>query len=148
MLKGSIMLNRRIALLVLLAVFSMANLALAQQEVWDCTFKGTFTEAGETGEFTWKVTWTGSEDTWLISGKTEESETKGTCNERTCKIEEKMIAGESKGKTFYWIGTYTDEAGKSDDTSITKFTGTWGPSPTDRKSSGTWKAKATCALRK
>jgi hypothetical protein len=24
------------------------------------------------------------------------------------------------------------------------FTGTWGPSPTDRTSGGTWKAKATC----
>jgi hypothetical protein len=140
--------SRRIAPIIAAAALCLlSGVAVAQQEVWACSFQGTWTQGSAPGgDFTWKVKWTGADGTWVISGRTEDSETKGTCDDTTCRIEEKFLTGPNKGETFYWFGRYTDEAGGAAGTTRTSFKGTWGPSPSDRKSGGTWQARATCKL--
>lgn len=118
-------------------------------ETWNCDFKGQYVEKGETVPFTWKVTWANTQgDNWKITGAAAEADAKssttGSCDAKTCKIDETYTAGENKGKSFYWVGTYTDAETKNENVLITSFTGTFGPTDADRTSMGTWSAKADC----
>ncbi len=113
-------------------------------QTWKCDFKGSYTEDGEKKAFTWKVTWVESESgsdklTGTAVDADGRSSTVGTCDDMTCLITEN--AGDKK---YYWVGTYADAETKNENVYITTIKGTWGPSPSDRKSLGTWEAKADC----
>lgn len=128
------------------AALAVAPLASAQDVTWKCDFKGTYTETGESEKkpFTWKVTWVEGEKQDKITGTTDEggvkSKTSGVCNESTCTVDEVY----ADGTKFFWIGTYSDAETKNENVYVTSFKGTWGESPSDRKSGGAWSAKANC----
>lgn len=138
-----------------LTLAAMALLLLAQESsfaqtiTWTCDFKGTYTEDKEKNPFTWKVKWVESataEDkiTGTMDEGGEKSSTTGTCGEKTCRIDETYTDGPEKGKKYFWLGNYTDTETNDENVYMTSFKGTWGSSPTDRKSGGTWEAKANC----
>src|SRR5436190_834545 len=134
--------KKLIFLAVILGVLGNCKPA-AQTEVWKCDFKGSY--KGPEGEvpFSWKVTWTNTTgDNWTLDGASSEeggkSSTKGTCDAKTCKINETYTAGEDKGKSYYWTGTYTDTETKQENVLVTAFMGTYGISDTDRTSGGSW----------
>ena len=136
------------ALLMLLPLTSQVK-ASATPDIWNCSFNGTWTEDGKPmGAFTWSVKWDGADDKWKVSGTSKDdlgtANTTGSCGEKTCKMSQTYTSGELKGKTYAWDGTYEDADGKTDDTLVETFKGTWGDSPTDRKNGGTWQAKAVC----
>jgi hypothetical protein len=112
---------------------------------WHCSYKGSEIHTNVTPttkfEISGEVTWVGSPGSWTISGKAGDSILTGTCNDSSCKIDEKT---EADG-TYYWEGTYTEE------NTVPKahsdiFVGTWGKSANDRKSAGTWEGKEDCTL--
>lgn len=133
-------------------VMLLAQRPVAAETInWKCDFKGTYTVKGESGtkSFTWNVSWTESDGKMdKVTGKSSEegstSTTVGTCDAKTCLITETYTSGEEKGKVYYWTGDYTDTETKDEDVYVTTIKGTWGPSASDRKSGGTWQAKADC----
>lgn len=141
--------------MIFLALIAAGLLAMncgkpaAQAQVWKCDFKGSY--KGPEGEvpFKWMVTWSVMPDEkGTITGESTEegakSTTTGTCDAKTCKITETYTAGADKGKTYYWEGAYADAETANENVLITTFNGTYGMSETDRKSGGTWSAKADC----
>lgn len=127
-----------------LSVTTVASISVDQ--VWRCFYKGTQTSVGsKAADFTWVVTWVGSGNSWMIKGRTENSETMGSCKDFTCNVREEITTGKTTGQWYYWIGTYQEQdigPGKT----INTLSGTWGSKPEDRKSGGTFKTKATCTL--
>ena len=139
-----------LACAVVLSVLPVQAMAAGAPEVWSCEFKGTWTEGASKskGPFTWSVTWTETGKGWKMTGSSTDelgkSSTTGTCDDATCAIAQTYTSGDLRGETYYWAGSYVDADGKSDDTLVETFKGTWGESANDRKSGGTWQAKATC----
>lgn len=141
-------------IIIAAAVLLAAVYCKPAQEVWKCDFKGAYKvkETGESVNFTWKVTWTGSDKSksWKLEGTSEEgdgkSTTSGACDDKNCKITETYTAGPEKGKTYYWAGTYKDEETGNDKVLNSTFTGTFGPSDTDRASLGDFTARAECKM--
>ncbi len=77
-------------------------------------------------------------------GSGAKSSTTGSCDDKTCNIYETYTDGPEKGKKYFWTGTYADAKTKDPKVYVTTIKGTWGMSATDRKSGGTWEAKADC----
>ena len=133
------------AALAVLALGMQSSAATPGTITWSCNFSGSYTEGSEKTAFTWNVKWVESDTTddkltGTASTDGVSSKTTGTCSENTCKIDE--VFGD--GKKFFWVGTYVDAEAKTENAYNTTFKGTWGPAPADRKSSGTWTAKAVC----
>lgn len=127
----------------------LPSASIAQEEVWNCEFKGSWTQEREDqGPFTWKVTWIGKGEKCKIAGTGEDSlgkfSTTGDCGARKCDITQTYTSGEQKDKNFYWSGNYQDEETTAENVLKESFSGTWGFSAKDRKTGGTWKAKAVC----
>ena len=132
-----------------LMMLPMAGRAATTPEVWKCDFTGTWTEDGkDMGAFTWNIKWDGGDDKWTVTGTSKDSlgaaNTTGSCGDKNCAIKQTYTTGELKGSTYYWSGTYVDADGKTDDTLVETFKGTWGDAPNDRKNGGNWQAKAVC----
>ncbi len=142
---------KKFLMIAVVAAFA-ANCKKAPEgpEVWKCDFQGSYKNKEDNKDvpFKWAVTWTITGDNQTIAGTSTEaggaSNTTGTCDTKTCKIDETYTAGEDKGKSYYWTGDYTDTATKSENVYVTEFKGTFGMSATDRASGGTWTAKADC----
>ncbi|MCE9596444.1 MAG: hypothetical protein K8S54_00600 [Spirochaetia bacterium] len=141
--------------MIFLALIAAGLLAMncgkpaAQAQVWKCDFKGSYTEKGTDTPFKWNVTWSVMPDEkGTITGESTEegakSTTTGTCDAKSCKISETYTSGAEAGKSFYWLGNYTDAETQNENVLITTFSGTFGPSEADRTSGGTWSAKADC----
>ena len=133
----------------LMMLLPLGHQVSATPEIWKCDFNGTWTEDGKPmGNFTWNITWDGEDDKWKVTGTSKDdlgtATTTGTCGDKNCSIKQLYTSGELKGSTYYWSGTYVDADGKTDDTLVETFKGTWGDAPTDRKNGGTWQAKAVC----
>lgn len=132
------------------AAAALAATPAEAQVTWTCDFKGTYTESGDPAKhaFTWKVKWVEGDAEDKITGTmvegAEKSTTTGTCGEKRCTIDETYTDGPEKGKKYYWLGNYTDTETNDESVYMTDFKGTWGTSPTDRKSGGKWEAKANC----
>jgi len=144
---------KKILVLAILAVVLAGCKKQSAQETWKCEFKGTYqNEEKQDVPFKWNVTWIGKDKAWTISGtSTEEgagSTTTGTCDDKTCKIDETYTAGPESGKKYFWTGAYTDAETRSEDVYVTSFTGTYGNSDSDRTSGGAWRAQADCKAQK
>ena len=139
------MLSLRASFSVLVCTF-LSIAAFAQdgaKETWKCTYKGTETHTTvtppETFDVSAEITWVGSSGSWTLSGKTPHATLTGTCDASSCKIDEKSDRME------YWEGAYSEEETEAKE-HIDLFTGTWGRTPDDRKSGGTWQGKGTCTF--
>jgi len=134
----------------LLAVFAIAlsSASAGAPKTWMCDFKGTYKDADKKDfPFNWKVTWVGKDKSSTIKGTSTEdgatSTTTGTCDDKTCKIDELYTSGPEAGKKYYWIATYTSET-RSADATHTVFTGSYGDSDSNRTNGGEWTASADC----
>lgn len=144
--------KKRLLMITAAAVLMLApmkNVVKATPDIWKCDFTGTWTEDGKNmGPFTWNIKWDGEDDKWKVTGTSKDSlgtaTTTGTCGEKNCTFKQTYTTGELKGSVYYFAGTYVDADGKTDDTLIETFKGTWGDAPADRKNGGTWNAKAVC----